>query len=194
MTLLHTLPGMTPNNMANFEPIIQWVLYQEDDHRAPGKIVDLGDGAGLTRLGLTQRWHQKDVPMDFFSTMTFKDAVVSAKSAYKKNYWSIISGDQIDSDEIAAPLLSFSVNDNPLIASKILQRVLHISEDGHIGPKTLAELNSKDPDSIVKMFRAEWIDFYQQLVKIAPSKQGFLAGWINRAQFPYPAQIPSIYE
>jgi lysozyme family protein len=171
--------------MANFEPIVAWVIYQEDDHRAPGKIVNLNDGAGLTRLGLTQRWHQQDLPMDYFSIMPFKDAVAAAKAVYRKT-WNQIDGDLINSDTVAAPLMSFSVNDNPLIASKALQRVLGINIDGHIGPQTLSELATKDPEIVARLFRAEWIGFYKQLVQIAPSKQQFLQGWINRVNFPYP--------
>jgi lysozyme family protein len=125
--------------------------------------------------------------------MSFEDAVKVAKQVYKNKYWNLMSGDDIDSDTVAAPLLSFGINDNIFIACKILQKVLGVLEDGHIGPKTLAELNQKDPEIVAKLFRAEWINFYQGLVKIAPSKQQFLDGWINRANFPYPADIPEIY-
>lgn len=181
--------------MAQFEPIIQWLLYQEDSHKNPGKIVDLQDGAGLTRFGLTQRWHQKDLPPDFFSTMSFANAVQTAKQVYRKSYWNAIDGDQIDSDLIAAMLLSFSVNDNSLIAVEALQRVLGVDVDGHIGPHSLSELNSKDPAVVAEQFRLGWIDFYNQIVKIAPSKQQFLEGWINRANFPFPSPlVPNIYE
>lgn len=180
--------------MANFEPIVQWLLYQEDDHRTPGKIVNLGDGAGLTRLGMTQRWHP-ELPADFFSTMLFADAVKLAKQTYRTKYWDKISGDLIQDDIVAAPLFSFAVNDDPLIASKHLQGVLHIKEDGHIGPKTLAELNSKDPVMVARLFRADWITFYKQLAWISPTKQKFLEGWINRAEFPYPSPlVPNIYQ
>lgn len=181
--------------MANFEPIIQWILYQEDDHKSPGKIVNLGDGAGLTRLGLTQRWHQQDLPEQFFTTMGFNAAVMIAKAVYHKQYWILLSCDLINYDQVAAPLLSFAINDNPLIAAKTLQHVLGVTEDGHLGPKTLAELNSKDPDQVAKLFRAAWIDFYHNLIIIAPSRQQFIDGWINRANFPYPSPlVPRIYE
>lgn len=172
--------------MANFEPIIAWVLYQEDDHRAPGKIVNLNDNAGLTRLGLTQRWHGNDVIADYFTTMPFADAVKTAKQVYKDKYWGVLEGDNIESDIIAAQLLSFAVNDNSVISVQTLQKVLAVNQDGHMGPKTIAVVNSKDPEVISSIFRTEWIDFYQQLVKYAPSKHVFLEGWINRAQFPYP--------
>lgn len=172
--------------VANFNPVIAWLLYQEDSHSSPGKIVNLEDGAGLTRLGLTQRWNQQDLPADFFTTMEFKDAVAAAKPVYRQRYWNLISGELIQSDIVAAPLFSFAVNDNPLIAAKMLQKVLGVDDDGHIGKNTLAELGLKDPQIVAKMFRAEWETFYHNVVAVAPSKEKFLGGWINRVNFNYP--------
>lgn len=176
--------------MANFENIIQWILWQEDSHTDPGKTLDEGDGAGLTRLGLTQRWHQNDLPMDFFSAMSFKDAISTAKMAYKKIYWTAIDGDQIIDDQVAALLLSFSINDSVRVAVKTIQAVLGQVEDGVIGPHTIAEINSKDPRIVAKFFRAEWLGFYHRNVQLNPNKQKFLEGWINRVNFPYPAPPP----
>jgi lysozyme family protein len=173
--------------MANFDNVIPWLLYQEDDKRIPGRILDEGDGAGLTRLGLTQRWHQSEVPMTYFSTLSFKDAVAIAKIVYRKSYWNLLDGDLINSDMVAAPLLSFAVNDNVKVAVKTLQRVLEVPDDGMMGPHTLAELNSKDPFAVARLFRAGWVDFYHHDVIINPSKQQFLSGWVNRALFPYPS-------
>jgi lysozyme family protein len=181
--------------MANFEAIIPWILYQEDSHTTPGKIVNLGDGAGFTRLGITERWHQTQVPPNFFSTMSFKDAVTAAKIVYKQCYWNFLDGDSIASDLVAAPLLSFAVNATPKVAVKTLQRVLEVVEDGSLGPKTLAELNSKDPGVTATLFRAEWINFYHRDVDANPSKAKFLNGWVNRANFPYPSNlVPGIYQ
>ena len=180
--------------MADFSGIVQWLLYIEDDKKEPGKIVNLNDGAGNTRFGLTQRWHQVDLPIDFFTTMAFKDAVIAAKKVYKTRYWNMIDGDLITSDQVAAPLLSFAVNDTPEVAVKTLQSVLDVEQDGIMGPQTLAELNSKDGDITAHLFRAAWINFYQKDCELNSSKAQFLSGWITRATFPYPFAIPNIYE
>jgi lysozyme family protein len=180
--------------MADFLKIITWILYQEDDKRIPGKIVDLGDNAGLTRLGLTQRWHASDLPITFFSTLPFKDAVQAAKVPYRKQYWDLLDGDLINSDIVAAPLMSFAVNDTVRVAVKTLQSVLEVVEDGQIGPATLAELNSKDPIAVARLYRAEWASFYHRDVSLNPTKAQFLTGWLNRVDFPYPSSlVTSIY-
>lgn len=131
--------------------------------------------------------------MTFFSTMSFEDAIVAAKHVYKIRYWDMLDGDFIGTDAVAAVLLSFAVNGGIRISVKTLQSVLGITEDGQIGPQTIAELNSKDAETVVKLFKSEWEDFYRRIVLLNPEKEKFLAGWLNRVNFPYPAQIPAIY-
>jgi len=180
--------------MAKFEPIVQWLLYQEDDKRHPGKIVNLGDGAGLTRLGLTSKNFGNKLPPEFFTTMPFAEAVKVAKQAYRDFFWELFNGDQIESDVIAAMVLSFNVNTPPHVAVKRLQTVLGLQEDGVLGPNTIAELNSKDDKIVASLYRAQWIDYYMHLVSLKPAKAQFLDGWINRANFPYPSGlVPNIY-
>lgn len=182
--------------MANFDSIVQWLLYQEDDRRVPGKIVNLNDGAGFTRLGITSNNFGQFVPADFFSSMPFADAVKVSKQVYRDHFWALFSGDKIVSDIVAAPVLSASVNISGGVsrAVKIVQEILGIVEDGILGPKTLAELNSKDPVIVARLFRSGWENFYRHLAQVNPSKTRFLDGWLARADFPYPSPlVPSIY-
>jgi lysozyme family protein len=180
--------------MANFPNIVQWLLWQEDSHVNPGAIVNLNDGAGQTRLGITSKNFGLSVRGTFFSTLPFADAVQDAKQVYKNSYWNKFNGDSIASDLVAAPLLSFAVNKNVSIAVKTLQHVLLVTPDGVLGPETAHELNQKDPNVVAKMFRNEWINFYHTVVQMNPSSGRFLEGWINRANFPYPAPwMPGIY-
>ncbi len=175
--------------MANFEPISQWLLYQEDDHKTPGKIENLGDGAGLTRLGITSNNFGNVVPSTFFTVMPFKEAVKSAKDFYRSQEWHHLRGDDIQSDELAACLLSFAVNKSVPTATKKLQQILGLDDDGVLGQQTLAEANSKEPKALVIMFRAAWISYYHHIVDVNPSNQRFLQGWLNRANFPYPSSL-----
>lgn len=178
--------------MAQFEPIVQWLLFQEDDHHTPGKIVNLGDGAGLTRLGITSKNFGNVLPSSFWTAaMSFKDAVVMAKNFYRGQEWHHINGDRIVSDAIAAVLLSFAVNNNVPHAVKVLQHVLQVKEDGVLGQGTLAELNWKDPKITEKLFRADWAMYYHHLADANPNDMRFLNGWLARAGFPYPSSLVS---
>lgn len=180
--------------MASFEPIVEWLLYIEDSKKHPGLIINEGDGAGLTRLGLTSKTYGAIVPPEFFTTMPFAMAVQVAKSIYQDQYWHHLNGDRINSDQIAAPLLSFAVNRNIPTAVKRLQRVLGVRDDGVLGLVTIAELNQKDPVVVAKLFRASWIDYYHIVASVNPNDAKFLDGWINRANFPFPSSlVPNIY-
>lgn len=179
--------------MANFEKIVQWLLYQEDSRRTPGKTVNLGDGVGLTRFGITSKNFSTYVPLSFFTDLPFADAVTAAKQVYRSQYWNKMFCDTMD-DQVAAPLLSFAVNKNIPRAIKTLQQVLNVTVDGAIGGQTLHELNQKDPSIVAKLFRAGWISYYQQIAAVNPNDEQFLDGWINRANFPYPSPlVPNIY-
>ncbi len=172
--------------MADVPGIINWIIKLEDSKRNPGACRDLGDGAGLTRIGITSRWHSADVPASFFTTMPNDDAYEIARSFYNTKYSMPLHLSAINSDQVAAPLMSFAVNDNIKIAVETLQTVLGVTADGSLGPLTLGELNSKDPDIIARLFRAEWYDFYYHAAQVNPNDEKFIDGWKARTRIVYP--------
>jgi len=181
--------------MANFEPTVQWLLWLEDNKKTPGKIENLGDGAGLTRFGLTSNNFSTLLPASFWTyQMDFPTAVKQAKNAYELYHWFRIQGEDIADDELAAVMLSWAVNQIPSTAIRAMQHVLSVNEDGVMGKQTKTVLNSKDPRVLVKMYRAEWETRYRHLVDVNPAKQQYLAGWLNRIYHVYPDPVmPNIY-
>jgi lysozyme family protein len=175
--------------MAIFEPIVQWVLYQEDNHQHPGAISNLGDNAGLTRFGITQKNFSSCFSPTFWTTMDFQIALNNAKIFYENQFWHHINGDSINNDRTAALLMSASVNIGISTAVKLIQNVLQVSADGILGLATLHELNSKDPQSINDMYRAVWNTHYRNIVDANPNDAKFLQGWLNRVDFPYPSPL-----
>lgn len=119
--------------------------------------------------------------------MPFKNAVKVAKLVYKKLYWDVLNGDLIPHDTVAAPLLSFGVNDNIFIAVKALQQILGVTQDGHIGQQTISALTMAIEKVTAEQFRESWANFYRRDVQARPDKQRFLAGWLARVNFPFPA-------
>lgn len=179
--------------MARFNEVCSWVIYQEDDHEHPGKIENIGDGAGRTRLGVTERYFLSAVGESFFTTMSLPLAISNAKRIFKKFFWDMFSGDLIFSDDIAAPMLSFAVNNSVKHSVQAVQRVLGVQEDGILGDNTLFDLNSKDGKMTASLFRSEWAEFYHRIVDLEPKDEKYLEGWLNRVAFPYPANIPAFY-
>ncbi len=171
--------------MADFESCINWVLRLEDSTLS-GKIIDLHDGGGLTRFGITQHSNQNVEPT-FWTTMPFAEALDLAKRRYRAIYWNVMKGDFINFEEVAAVLLSFVVNDGASRAIKEIQEAVGVSDDGNFGPQTLAAVNAAEPVQLARDLRDNQISFYRRIVEYNPADERFLKGWINRANVPYPS-------
>src|SRR5271166_5062490 len=142
--------------MANFNQVAAWLLWIEDDKKVPGKIVNLNDGGGMTRLGITSSNWNRQVPGNFFTDLAFGPAVTAAKLIARNFFWNKFSGDQIASDVVAAPLLSFAFNFNVHTAVQTLQKAISVTPDGNMGPLTLSALNVISPAEVAANFRLGW--------------------------------------
>ena len=175
--------------MANYGSIIEWVLRLEDRTLA-GKTKNLGDGAGLTRFGLTTRDEGSVVPPEYFTNMLKDDALEIAKQVYHDRYWIPLRGSQINNDEVAATLMSFAVNDGVGAAVKLIQRVLGVTVDGALGPNTLAEINHRDSlgvsETLAEALRDAQESRYLAIEAQHPEDVKFDAGWRKRAYVRYP--------
>lgn len=164
--------------MANFGNCINWVL-QLEDRGLRGVTKNLGDGAGLTRFGVTSKNHP-EVPIGFFSEPA-AEALETAKNVYHASYWLQIHGDAFHADELAATLLSFAVNEGTHRAVEIFQGVLGLPQDGVFGSGTLmAVLTISDESGVAERLREANEAFYRRL------GSPYLDGLINRARARYP--------
>lgn len=179
--------------MANFGNVIEWVLRLEDRTLA-GKIVNLGDGAGWTRFGLTFRDDSNCVSPTFWTTMPREEALDEAKQAYYDIYWTQIQGTAIDDDEVAAEIMSPAVNMGVETAVKLLQRTLGLGEDdvdGVLGSGTLRAIRSAGQaqgyPALAEALREAQEAHYQTLYDKNPTRDAkFIHGWENRARAHYP--------
>jgi len=178
--------------MANFGSCIEWVLRLEDRTLA-GKTVNLGDGAGLTRYGLTTRDEGAVLPKCYWvddpPTVRANNEVAleMAKQIYYDRYWTPIHGIQIASDELAATLMSFAVNDGVETAVKLLQEVLGVqSVDGVMGPRTLVAISDHEATVLAEQLRDAQEARYLAIEARNPEDVKFDAGWRNRAYARYP--------
>lgn len=170
--------------MADFSPICEWVLRQEDATLS-GKIVNLGDGGGLTRYGIAQTKHD-NIPAYFYDCSAGV-ALAYAKVIYLKEYWDRFLGDEIFSDEVASCLFSFAVNDGNAREVKMLQQAVGVPVDGMMGPVTLAKVNAADDGRLASALRYAQASFYQTLALTRPDIARELPGLLNRAYRVYPS-------
>ena len=170
--------------MADFNGIVLWVLQQED-RGLTGKVVDLGDGGGLTRYGIAQTKHEA-LPPDFYVASP-AIAFTYAKVIYKGEYWDRFLGDEIASDDVASCLLSFSINDGEAREVIMLQKILGLTSDGAMGPITLAATNTSIQPVLAAKLRAAQAAFYQALAPSRPDIARELPGLLARAYRVYPS-------
>lgn len=169
--------------MADNVGIATWITDKiEDDQVRHGIIKDLHDGGGLTRYGLTQKWYGSHLPAEYFTTMDSWQARGFAISTYVTFYCKPLLVDLIASADIAACLVSWAVNNNPLDAVRGLQSAVGgTMVDGHLGPATIAAVNAADPTTLAAQFRLNWQNWYR-----AHSTPEFIDGWIARTKRVYP--------
>jgi len=102
-----------------------------------------------------------------------------------RNYWDAWSADLIDSQAVANFLVDWYYNSGAW-GIKLPQRFLHLKEDGIVGPKTIAAVNSSDPYLLFIGLKQERKEFIENIVKHNPPQAVFLNGWLNRiASFNY---------
>jgi len=172
--------------MADIQRAIESVLRQEDS-RLTGAIVNLGDGAGWTRLGITSKNHPELLPSGFFDSheVSRDQALVIAEKVYAQAYAVPLRVAQITDQTLANALLSFGINSGIHTAALTLQQAaslygMHIACDGVIGPSTLSAIQMINPTQLLSSFCARADAYYQMLVDLHPEDQKFLRGWQAR--------------
>ena len=88
-------------------------------------------------------------------------------------------------DEIEEQVFDFGVNSGPGVAIGALQECLSLTNDGKIGPKTVAAaIVACKPDGgrVLNLKLAKWrVMMLARIVRRDPSQVIFLGGWLKRA-------------
>ena len=169
--------------MASFDDAIMFVLRNEDPHLT-GIVTE--DSGGRTRFGIAERFHP-DLGDDFY-TGPAEVALELAREIYRRQYWDIIRGDDLSSQQVAAKLLDMAVNMGVRQAVVLGQRAAnaiagsHIGEDGIVGRETLAAINDSDAVLLLAHLRELCSKFYLHLAVVRPEAQRYLHGWLTRAK------------
>ena len=127
------------------------------------------DPGGETAYGITKK---TAVAAGYIGNM--KDLTVDkACEIYKQLYWDKIKGDDINFQCVASELFDTAVNCGIKRAVTFLQKAYNklvkgspLTEDGLIGPKTIAAVNSyHKPQRLEKAMNAEQCRYYSELVE-----------------------------
>ena len=101
---------------------------------------------------------------------------------FKRGYWDKVKADDIDSEAIAACLVSWAWGSGSKTAIKMIQKIVGTKVDGVIGTKTLKAINSQDEkelfDKCVEARRA----FFISISKDGTPNAKFRRGWLRRLE------------
>ena len=150
----------------NFDECLKMLLHHEG-----GYVNHPKDPGGETNLGVTKRVYEK-----WGGTKDMKDLTVEdVAPIYKKNYW-----DKCKCNDLASGLdwavFDWAVNSGPGRSAKAVQKICGASQDGAIGPKTLALVNGQDTQYMVEEFGKIRQNFYESLSTF----NTFGKGWTRR--------------
>jgi lysozyme family protein len=139
--------------------------------RACGYTNDPNDPGGETKFGIAKSAN----PTLDITHLTWDQA----KAVYYSHYWLNTKCDKMNG-RVAALVFDSAVNNGSGTAAKFLQRAIGVTDDGAIGPGTLATLTLKDPIMVCNSVCDQRISYYNSIVANKPSQSVYLAGWLRR--------------
>ena len=150
----------------NFDQAFHQLLGHE------GSFVDHpADPGGATMWGITERvarangykGHMRDFPVSL------------AKQIYRASYWDAVQADQLPAP-VRYSVFDAAVNSGVSQSVKWLQRALGVSDDGAIGPKTLAAAQAVDGQAL----KAKMLGARLQFMTDLATWPSFGRGWARR--------------
>lgn len=143
-----------------------------------------GDKGGPTLCGVTLATYTTYRRGKGYRTTTTTDlrAMTAAEwiEICKRMFWDRWHADEIHTQAVANMLVDWVWGSG---AKGIVypQRVLDVPDDGIVGPRTLAAVNSyPDQHELFDRLKAARNAFHARIVAADPSQKKFLAGWNNR--------------
>lgn len=166
--------------MANVYKLAPWIFKWEG-----GFVNDPDDLGGATNMGVTiSTWKQVgydkdgdgDIDVDDLHLLTREDVV---NRVLKPHYWDRWKADDIKSQSVANILVDW-VWASGAHGIKIPQRLLGVTVDGIVGPKTIAAVNARNPRELFDMIKIARFDFIEDICHKRPTNNKFKRGWMNR--------------
>lgn len=130
-----------------------------------------------------QKMQQYNGDMKLVGSMLYNNPQVREMVAafYKKEFWDKAKLDSVNSQQVANEIFIAGVNMGMKKAVMLAQRLVGATQDGVVGPKTLAAINKFDDTVFDEMYDVLENEYYEEIIAANPSKRIFAKGWRNRA-------------
>lgn len=89
--------------------------------------------------------------------------------------------DRIQDSKLRTQLIDIGITSGPSIAVTMLQDIVGVTEDGHLGLETLQALNKMHADDANNCLVAKRVRMIGRIVQKNPSQLKFLVEWLDRA-------------
>ena len=156
---------------ANFFKSLEIVLKHE------GGFVDHPeDPGGATNKGITHKTYSDFLGRPLEDVDELKNIPDEhVQQIYKDGYWNRVKADQLPGG-VDFCTFDWAVNSGPGRAAKALQKAVMVTQDGAIGPMTLAAVEEELPEEIIEKVTKEREEFYRSLRTF----DTFGKGWLRR--------------
>ncbi|MGJ3262510.1 MAG: glycoside hydrolase family 108 protein [Salinarimonas sp.] len=143
-----------------------------------GYVDDPHDPGGATNMGITlntlRDWrHDPSLGPDDVKALSETEA----KAIYRANYWNPMQCDGLPAG-VDLSVFDFGVNAGPSRSVKLLESLVGTTQDGIMGPQTLAATAAQDAPDLIRRFADGRIAYYQSL----STWDRYGNGWTNRTQ------------
>ena len=156
----------------NFHHCMEMLLHHEG-----GYVWHPDDPGGETNHGVTRSVYEEYIGRPVEDGEMKRLTQEDVYPIYQKNYWNRIKGDELPSG-VDWAVFDWCVNSGVGRSAKALQKIIGATQDGGIGPKTLATLAQHDPKEIIEKMHDERQNFYEGLSTF----KTFGKGWTRRNQ------------
>lgn len=151
---------------------------------------DPKDNGGATMVGVTIGTYRsyckykgkKSPTIDQLKNISYKEW----RDIIHTMYWSKWKADLIEDQNVANMLVDWVWMSGQGVGIKKVQKLLNLTQDGIVGPKTLKAVN--ETDNLLKLVYNARASHFNQIVRSNPSQKKWLKGWMNRINYIYNLQ------
>lgn len=154
-----------------------------------GFADDPDDRGGATMVGVTIgtyrsycKYKGKKVPsVTDLKNISYKEW----RDIIHTMFWSKWKADLIEDQNVANMIVDWVWASGQGIGIKRVQKILGVTADGIVGPKTIAAVNAQNPKELFKKVYDGRAAHFNAIVKANPSQKKWLKGWMNRINYIY---------
>lgn len=148
---------------------------------------DPSDPGGATMVGVTLSTYKTYCKRNGMKIPTVADLKNIPYKVWRdilhSMYWNKWKADTIEDQNVANMLVDWVWMSGANIGIKRPQKLLKVTQDGIVGPKTISAVNNTK-DFLKILYNARK-DHFESIVKSKPTSKKFLKGWLNRLNYIY---------